>query len=202
MTIALYCTTGVDLEPWLSILISLFIVKTGVEMIRECISKLLGSRGDPEEYLRVKKLIAEEDAVLNVFNLVIHRYGEDVSIGSVDIEVDETMTTAETTLLVRRIRRRAEENGVTLSAVGVYGAKTRDPKSAEMWDRILTVVRSHSEFLRAYAFSYDAARHAAAFVVVPDAGVRDRRQSIAVLDSELRSLFPGTDFEIEAALEL
>ena len=46
--IAVYRVTGVDIENWVSIVISLFIIKTGVEMLRECVSKLLGRRADPE----------------------------------------------------------------------------------------------------------------------------------------------------------
>ena len=202
LTIAINRTSGVDLEPWLSILLSLFIVKTGVDMIRECVNKLLGSRGDPEEYTRVKKLIAEEDDVLNVFNLVIHHYGEDLSIASVDIEVDENLNAAQTTLMVRRIRRRTAEIGVTLSAVGIYGANTHDAQKSEMWDRILAVVRSHPEFLRAYAFSYDEAQHTVFFVVVLDPAASDAQRCISQLDEELRAAFPGISFEIEEALDL
>ena len=202
LTIAINRASGIDLEPWLSILLSLFIVKTGADMIRECVNKLLGSRGDPEEYSRVKKLIAEEDAVLNVFNLVIHRYGEDLPVASVDIEVDENLNAAQTTLLVRKIRHRAAEIGVTLSAVGIYGANTRDPQKAEMWDRILSVVRSHPEFLRAYAFSYDEAGHRVFFSVVLDPAAQSAKQSISQLEEQLRAAFPGISFEIEEALDL
>ena len=201
-TILIYRTSGVDLEPWLSIVISLALVKTGVVMIVECGNKLLGVRGDPEDYKSVKKLIAEEEDVLNVFNLVIHQYGEGLEIGSVDIEVDETMTAAETTRLVRRIRRKAEERGVTLSAVGVYGTDSRDAKTAELWDKILSRVQARPEVLRAYAFSYDEAGRTASFVVVLNPSVRDGQRYISALSEELGGAFPGVAFEIEAALDL
>lgn len=201
LTILIHRASGINLEPWLSILISLFLMKTGLDLLRECVNKLLGTPADPELCRRVKKRIAEEDAVLNVFNLVIHQYGEELSIGSVDVEVDEAMTAAETTLLVRRIRLMSEELGVTLSSIGICGANIRDAHKAEMWDRILGIVKTHPEVLRAYAFCYDEARHTACFVVVVNPDVRDKKAQISLLRKELCAVFPGTDFVIETALE-
>ncbi len=200
--IAIYHTAGVNIENWLSILISLFIIKTGLEMVRECLRKLLGSRGDPAVYSRIKKLIAEEPDVLNVFNLVIHNYGEELAVGSVDIEVEEDRKTSDTTKLTRRIIRRAAENGVTLSSVGVYGISS-DPESAEIWDRILSVIRTHPEIVRAYAFSYDPPPESAVFfVVLPDPSVRDKGRLLEQLKEELKQVYPDLRFEVEAALDV
>ena len=191
---------GIDIEAWLSILISIFIIKAGIEMIGECMKKLLGKKSDPEVYRGIKKMIAEEPDVLNVFNLVIHNYGEELSVGSVDIEVDEEMKTSETTKLMRRIIHKAAKQGVTLSSVGIYGAES-DPKSLEIWDRVLEVVRAHSELVRASAFSYDQKEQIAAFNVLTAPSVRNRRKCIGQLEDELEGIFPGITFHIEAALD-
>lgn len=201
-TIAVNRLTGLNLEPWLSILISLFLIKTCMELIRVCVSKLLGTKGDTAVYASMKKLIIREPEVLNVFNLIIHNYGEELSVASVDIEVDETMTTAETTRLVRRIMRNAAGEGIRVSSVGVYGTNTRNPAIAEMWDSILPAIRRHPECARAYAFCYDEAEHAASFAVVLDPPVRKEAQLIHTLKCELEELFPGVEFTIETALDL
>ena len=71
-----------------------------------------------------------------------------------------------------------------------------------MWDRILGIVRAHPVFLRAYAFSYDAAQSTAYFAVVKDPSAEDAQQCIPQLEAELCAAFPGTSFEIEEALDL
>ena len=94
-----------------------------------------------------------------------------------------------------------EKLGVTLSSIGICGANIRDAHKAEMWDRILGIVKPHPEVLRAYAFCYDEARHTACFVVVVNPDVRDKKAQISLLRKELCAVFPGTDFVIETALE-
>jgi len=46
--IAIQRMMGIDIEGWLSILISIVIIKTGIEMLGECMKKLLGRKSDPE----------------------------------------------------------------------------------------------------------------------------------------------------------
>ena len=202
VTIAIYRATGMDLEPWLSILISLFIIKTGFDMMRECVSKLLGTKSDPAIYNRMKKQIAREPGVRNVFNLVLHNYGEELTIGSVDIVVDGTMTAADATKLVRRIRNKAFESSITLASVGIYGSNIQEMENAALWDEVLRIVQSHPEFIRAHAFYYDSAEQSAFFVVILDPSVQKKDQAAAALAAELNSTFPGISFTIEAALDI
>ena len=201
VNIVIYRVAHVDLERWLSIVISLFIIKAGVEMMRECANKLLGAKANPELYRQIKGMIAQEPEVRNVFYLTLHNYGEDRYIGSVNILVDEGMTVAKTTRLTRRIRRRAEENGVRMASVGVYGTDTGDPRCAEMWDRILEIVRSRPEILRAYAFSYDAEERTASFIVALKPESRDEGRSVALLENALKKAFPSIAFDIDSILD-
>jgi hypothetical protein len=203
ITILVYHLTEVDIENWVSILISLFIIKTGVEMLRECVSKLLGRRADPELQKRIRKLIASQRGVRNAFNLVIHNYGEDVWIGSVDIEVDEDMTAAEATKLSRRIIQKAAEQNIRLTSVGICGTNLNEAYNAELWDRILAHIEDHPEFIRAYAFSYDAEEHLAYFYVVPDVTIRKNKDAaVAKLRAELEEEFPDIVFNIDTSVEM
>ena len=203
ITILVYHLTEVDIENWVSILISLFIIKTGVEMLRECVSKLLGRRADPELQKRIRKLIASQRGVRNAFNLVIHNYGEDVWIGSVDIEVDEDMTAAEATKLSRRIIQKASEQNIRLTSVGICGTNLNEAHNAELWDRILAHIGEHPEFIRAYAFSYDAEEHLAYFYVVPDVTIRKNKDAaVAKLRAELEEEFPDIVFNIDTSVEM
>ena len=199
LSIAIYRVRHVNLEPWLSIAISLFIIKTGVELILECANKLLGAKGDPKLFREIKEMVAEEPEVQNVFCLILHNYGEELCVGSVDIEVDEGMNVAQTTQLMRRIRRRAAEKGVRMTSVGIYGT---DSRKAGMWDKILEIVRTHREIRRAYAFSYDDDAKTASFLVVLKPDARNETHSVARLERELEQAFPGVDFDIDRVLDL
>ncbi|MBQ9009502.1 MAG: cation transporter [Clostridia bacterium] len=201
-SIVLYRVAQINLEPLLSIVISIYLVKTGVELISETSNKLIGRKGDPELYLRIKKMIAEEEAVQNVFYLVLHNYGEEILMGSVDIEVDEGMSVAESTVLIRKIREMAMQQGVILSSVGVYGTCIRDPKNAEMWDSILTIIRKYPIILRAYAFSFNPDSRVASFHIVPDPSAEDGQKSVERIKKELAETFPEITFDISEILDI
>ena len=143
-------------------------------------------------------MVAEEPEVLNVFHLTLHNYGEELCLGSVDIEVDEGMSVSETTRLIRRIRRRAAEKGVRITSVGIYGTDSRD---TEMWDKILETVRTHPEIQRAYAFSYDEDAKTASFLVALNPDSRAKEHSVDMLESELEEKFPGVDFDIDRIID-
>ena len=107
--IVIYRATGLDVEHYLCIFIALMIIRTGVQMIRECVTKILGTRLPDEERKRIASIAAGFDEVLNVSNLMMHNYGEGYNVGSLDIEVDERLSAAEISKLTRRIIRSAEE---------------------------------------------------------------------------------------------
>ncbi len=71
-----------------------------------------------------------------------------------------------------------------------------------MWDRILPVIRSRPECIRAYAFCYDAGERVASFDVVVEPSIRNKERVIQSLRSELEALFPGTGFYIQTALDV
>ena len=52
----------VSLEAWLGAVISLVIIKSGVEMLRDTISQILGEQNDPELARSIKQTVAGFDA--------------------------------------------------------------------------------------------------------------------------------------------
>ena len=201
LSIAISRTAHINLEPWLTLAMSVFLIRTGVAMFRDCANKLLGAKGDPEIYRRVKGIIAKEEEVQNVFYLAIHNYGEELSVGSVDVEVDGNLTVADTTELVRRIRHETRDIGVRLASVGIYGTNVRDQNSLDVWDRVLGVIREHTDIQRGYAFLYNEKRKAASFIVVVNPSAPDEQKAIASLKEALAERIPDIHFEIDSILD-
>ena len=191
-----------NLEPYLCILISLLLVYSGVCMFRECMNKILGQRIDPAFRRRIKQELITEDGVLNVCNLVVHSYGEDVFIGSVDVEVEEDMKASEVTRLSRRLIRKAAEQGLTLTSVGICGSNLSDPKATEIWDTILDRIREYDDILKAQLFTVDFDEQVISFQVVQDYSKKTRDTSLDCLRSDLEARFPGMSIEIYKGIDL
>ena len=194
---AIYKITGIDVEHYLCILISLMIIRTGIEMVRDCMNKILGTRVDPELKKDLIRTIAMEDGVLNVSGLVLHNYGEGVNIGSVDIDVEDTMTASEINLITRNVKRRAKGCGVIITSVGVHGMNVRSEEEGKVWDSIIGLSAAHESVLRAQAFSWDAENHVIYFEVVENTTVKNRAEDLNALRSEVQAAFPDMKIEMD-----
>ena len=202
VVMVIYKFTGVNIEGVLCIIISGMIVKTGVVMMNECTNKMLGGRIDASYKRSICKMIAEEDEVFNVSNLVIHNYGEDKFIGSVDIVVDEDMKASDISALSRRIINKAEKKGLTLTSVGIGGTNFRDPETVEMWDHILEIVLQHKKIIRAQAFVYNKEKKEASFYIVQDYSLKQREEDKKKLYDELQERYPDVTFDIHTAIDV
>ena len=119
-----------------------------------------------------------------------------LAVGSVDIEVDDSLTAADTTRLSRRI---GAENGVRLISVGIYGTNAADPRHAEMWDRILAAVSARPDISRAYAFSCSEEKREVSFLVVADPASGE--DAVDALKSDLKKDYPDYVFEIDSIMD-
>ena len=192
---------SIDIEHYLCIGISLLIIYTGVQMLRECVTKILGTSVDPEFKKKIKSMIIMEDGVYNVSNLVIHNYGEGVYVGSVDIEVDKDMRADAISKLSRRLIQNAGKLGLTLTAVGISGTDANSPDADRMWDEILSVIRKHKNILRAYSFAVDYDERQISFSIVPDPDAPDKYAVQQDLLNELKDHFPDMTINIQILKE-
>ena len=188
---------SVDIEHYLCIAISLMIIHTGIQMLRECVTKILGTSVDPEFKKRIKTMIIMEDGVYNVSNLVIHNYGESVYVGSVDIEVDKDMRAGEIGKLSRTLIQKADELGLTLTAVGISGTDASSPEANRIWDEILDVIRQRKNILRANSFAVDFDEKQISFSIVPDPAEQEKEAIRQELLDQLNNLFPDMTIDIQ-----
>ena len=200
--ILIYRITGIDIEHYLCLIISVLVIMTAVRMINECMNKILGTRIDPDFRRKIINAISMEEDVLNVSNLVIHSYGENNYIGSLDIEVDENMLAAEVSKLSRKLIRRAEDLGLNLVSVGISAANISDPKASEMWDKIIQIITRHPEFIRANSFTVDFKEKDLSFYVVENYAIKNREDCYKKLYDEVQKEFPDMHIDIYQGIDM
>ena len=88
---AIYLLFNVSLEAYLGAVIAAIIIKSGVEMLRDTLSKILGERTDATLAREIKKTITSYPEVSGAYDLIMHNYGPDSYNGSVHIEVPDIL---------------------------------------------------------------------------------------------------------------
>ncbi len=67
--------------------VALFVLWSGVQILKSILSPLLGEMPDPELVDKIEKKILSYDGILNIHDLVIHNYGPEVYFATVHAEV-------------------------------------------------------------------------------------------------------------------
>ena len=182
--------SAATLEAWLGAIISLFILKAGLDMLRQTFSRIIGERVDSELALAVKKTVSAFPEVNGAYDLILHSYGPDLLMGSIHIEVPDTMTAAELDQLERDITDKvAEDHGVILTGISIYSVNTADDRIARAREDIRRRVMSHDHVLQLHGFHMHDTE--IRFDVVIGFDAPDRRALFEQICEEIRGAYPN-----------
>ena len=187
---------NISLDGYLGALISLAIIKAGVEILSSPINQLLGAKAPQDLIHKIKNDVGELDGVQGVFDIILHGYGPNLSIGSLHIAIPDTMTAHQIHGLSRRITEMMYEKYGIIMTVGIYSVPTGDNKDAELQKAVMRTLTSQEHVIQAHAFYYDKEKNSLSVDVVPDWSVTDDAAFIRQLTDQLGSVVPGIPVSI------
>ena len=198
----LFKTTGLSLEPYVGAVISLFILKSGIEMIRDTLDDLLGARIDPELSRQIKSLICQEEGVRGAFDLLLNNYGPGRNYATVHIEVADSSTAAQIDRMTRSIQKRVfSETGVIVTGVGVYSYNTSSDESAALQKRVTQAVLAHEGTLQVHGFYLDPEAKELRMDVVFSFDA-DSRRLLEEITAEIQAIAPDYTVVIAPDVDL
>lgn len=77
-----------QIDGYMGVLVALFIVWSGIGLVRETVSPLLGEAPDPALVRDIEETAMQHDGVLGIHDLVVHNYGPGKIFASMHVEVD------------------------------------------------------------------------------------------------------------------
>lgn len=196
----IYLTTKISLEAWLGAVISIVIIKSGFEMLRDTISQLLGERVDAELARAIRQTVCSFPLVRGVYDLVLNNYGPDNFNGSLHIEVPDTSTAEQLDELMRSITVKVYlEHRVILTAIGVYSYNTRHDQAMLMEQRIREAVSSCQGVLQIHGVYVNEERKTIRFDVVISFDVKNRKAAYEEIYGKVNGMYP--EYELQIALD-
>ncbi len=198
----IFILTGLSLEAWVGVVIALFIIKSGIELMIETLDDIIGHRASAELVREIKAIINEEPQVRGAYDLFLNNYGPDKDFGSVHIELPDTMTVDEVDVLTRRLQVEVyKKTGVVMTGIGVYSYNTKDEDVCRMRDEIRELVLAHDWALQLHGFHMDAEAKSVRFDVVMSFDI-SAREGLMILYAELSSRFPDYTFVIAPDIDV
>ena len=187
----IFLLTGLSLEAWVGVVISLFIIKSGVEMMIETLNEILGQRADKEITDKIKTILTQEPEVRGAYDLIMYNYGPDKDYASVHLELPDTMTAAEVDKLTRRLERKVyAETGVILTGVSLYSFNTGNDEVARIQSDVSRRVMAHDWALQMHGFYVDTEAKEMRFDVVMSFDIRPR-EGVEIISREIGQAYPG-----------
>lgn len=204
-TAVIYLLSGVSLESWLSVIISAVIIKSGIEMLKESLSEILGERISPDTAREIRKCILSFPEVKGVYDMIFHDYGPERINCSAHIEVPDSMTADQLDQLQRKIAVRIfEEYNIILTALGIYAVNTKDQKIIAIRNEIYKTVLNTEHVIQVHGFYLDEAEKRIQFDVIIDFDAKDRNLVYEQVIQKISKLYPeytllctlDTDFSV------
>lgn len=191
----IFIFSGLSLEAWLGAVISIIIIKSGVDMLRQTISELLGQRIDMDTVREVKKILGGFPEVHGVYDLIFHDYGPDRFNCSAHVEVDDTLSAEEIDLLQREATRALyQQKGIILTALSVYAINTKDENVRRMRSEITRLVMEFDHVIEIHGFYMKG--HFVQFDLIVDFDAKDRNAVYEEVCRKVRGAYPDYDFAI------
>ncbi len=193
----LFIKFGVSLEAYLGAVISVVIIKAGVEMLRDSLSQILGERMNADFTQDIKKTVAAFPEVYGAYDLTLHNYGPDRYVGSVHVEVPEDISISELDTLGRRIAETVyEKHGVIIEAVGIYSRNSDSSRAGKLRSEISQIVLGFEHVKQIHGFYLDEERKKIAFDMVVTFDAKDRLELRENVIARLKETYPGYEFAI------
>ncbi len=197
----IFLTTGISLEAWVGVVIAVFIIRSGIEMVTETLDDILGKRADSDVTVRIKRILSEEPEVRGAYDLFLYNYGPDRDYGSVHIELPDTMTVEEVDRLTRRLEAKVyDQTGVALTGIGVYSYNTSG-EAVKLRSEVTKRVMAHDWALQIHGFYFDMESREVRFDVVMSFDI-DHGEGVKILTEEMQEAFPDYHFIVVPDIDI
>ena len=180
----------ISLEGILGVIISFVIIKASIDMLRETLDSMIGSRVDSELSHKIKESICEIDEVYGAYDLSLHNYGPEDMQGSVHVEVDDTLTALDIHTLSRTISYKIYKEFSIILTVGIYA---RNDKFQNIRNDLDRIIEKYEEVLEIHGFIVYEQENLVTFDIIVDFDA-DRKKVKDEILKEIKEIYPEFNY--------
>lgn len=187
---------GISLDGILGTLISLVIIKAGIEMLASPVNELLGARLPQQLVSDLKREVMAYPEVHGVYDITMHNYGPEVLIGSLHISVDDTLDAYHIHGLTRKIAEDIFQRHGIILTIGIYAVSTGDNKRTALQNIVIETLGKHDGIVQIHGFYYYEDENRLSVDIVPDIAIHDEQAFRQQLTDTLKAKLPDVAVSI------
>ena len=184
----------VNIDGAIGVIISLFVLKSGCDILREAVSPILGARCDNGLGTRLKSFISSYDGVLGTYDIILDDFGPNEMIGAAHIEVDDDMRAAQIHELTRRISEDVYREFRIIITFRDYAANPHD-RYKPMRRTLHEIVEDYPDVLQVHGFYVDEQRKLVTFDLVLEFRADNEAVRTGVID-RMKSAYPAYEYNV------
>ncbi len=150
--IAINYFAHLNADGYIGLLVSLFIVYSGIKTAKESLSPLLGQMPNKELSKNIKETVCSYDGIIGIHDLLIHNYGVGVSIISLHAEVPSCVSLSEAHALIDLIETELEQKFHCTATIHIDPVDVNDTKLDELLSSIISFIKSIEPSLSVHDF--------------------------------------------------
>ncbi len=190
---------GISVDAWLGALISIVIIKAGIKMVMSPVNDLMGRRIDAKLTKSIKLDVASIEGVNGAYDLLLHNYGPEKMVGSVHIEIADTLSASEIYMITKNVQRKIREKYNIFLTVGIYAINSKDKIALDMQKQIRTVIAKYKNIMQMHGLYIDRTLKIIQFDILVsfmEENVLMLRQKVI---TDINKIF--TDYDIEINID-
>ena len=196
----------VSLDGILGVIISLFIIKTSLEILSNSVLDIIGGRSDPGLSRKLHAFVCSFPEVSGAYDLILHDYGPGAYMGSIHIQVPDRLTAKDIHRLTSEISQGAlSRYNVTLT-VGIYAENSQTKTHQAMRRHLEEIIEHYPAVLQSHGFYVDDQRKLVTFDLVIDYFYREKLKLKNRIVREFRRAYPEyrcrVTLDLDTGLEL
>ena len=185
----------INIEGYLGIIISIFIIKSGLGIFKESMDVIIGKRFDKKYTDKIKKFISSYKEVISVCDLSLHNYGPNKTVGHVHIVIMDNIKASDIHALERKISVDIYNKFDILMTIGIY-AYNSDSKSKKVKEYLDEILKEYSQIKQIHGFYIDYKNSVIYFDLIIDFDCNNKDDIKDIIIDKMKLKYPKYEFSV------
>ena len=140
LSILFWKLTGMNIDGFVGIIVSLVVMWAGIGIARDTLEPLIGEAVAPEEYVRISRFVEKYEGIVGSHDLIVHNYGPGRSMASIHAEVPNDVDIEVSHEVIDRIERDAAKKLGIFLVIHMDPVETRDKHVLGVKNQVVEVL--------------------------------------------------------------
>lgn len=141
-SIIFFRITGINIDGYVGIAVSLVVMWAGIGIARDTLEPLLGEATTPEDYIKITKFVEGYEGIVGSHDLIVHNYGPGRNMASIHAEVPNDVDIEVSHEIIDRIERDAAKTLGIFLVIHMDPVETKDEYVLKVKSQVIEIMEA------------------------------------------------------------